>query len=102
MISAAKLIQDNHNKVHMRTHTGENPYLCSECKKSFKSATELNMHNSVHQNNRPHPCTVCRKAFKTVVAKTDIILMPMIARRYSFAIFVTSNSKIYPASDFTR
>lgn len=70
-------------EVHTRrSHSGQRPFACLRCNKSFGHEVSLDLHRAVHNNERSFECKQCGKSFKRSSTLSTHLLIHSDTRPY--------------------
>ena len=63
LINANTVTKHSCYTKHYNAITGEKPYSCMQCKKSFATSGGLRVHIRTHTGEKPYKCQYCHKAY---------------------------------------
>ncbi|KAK7080819.1 hypothetical protein SK128_020996 [Halocaridina rubra] len=61
-------LQKGHYTLHLKYHRGQKDHLCDTCGKKFYQKSELKIHNRIHLGEKPYKCQVCLESFTSLHA----------------------------------
>ncbi|XP_077890370.1 zinc finger protein 75D isoform X8 [Ictidomys tridecemlineatus] len=63
-LSTCKQELPKHMDLHRKGYTGEKPFKCQECGKSFRVSSDLIKHQRIHTEEKPYKCQQCDRRFR--------------------------------------